>query len=312
MKQFKKIFLMPAVALIVLLTALSSIQAQVVTDYDGNIYDTVVIGTQTWLKQNLKTTHYNSGDLIRNVTSAASWAALISGARCYYNNDSLSNDSVYGALYNWYAVASPNNLCPSGWKVPSDADWQAAEAFLGGSLTAGGQMKEAGTLHWTSPNNGATNSTGFTGLPGGMRTPVNPVFQTLAENGLWWTSTTSGSYAWSTYMWYMNAGIDHNPAPKTYGFSVRCIKDIAYGTEDALLPGSLKLYPNPSHEQLIIESGESQNSMLVIYNLLGEEMMKVPLHQGKNEINISALPKGIYIVRTSGPSEAMQQKLVKN
>jgi hypothetical protein len=115
-------------------------QAQTVTDYDGNVYDTVVIGNQVWLKQNLKTTHDNTGTLIPNVADSAAWANLSSWGRCYYNNDSAAYDSVYGPLYNWY-VANNSNVCPLGWHVASNAEWQAAETFLGGANVAGGKMK---------------------------------------------------------------------------------------------------------------------------------------------------------------------------
>ncbi len=202
-------------------------QSQTVNDYDGNVYDTVIIGSQVWLKENLKVTHYSNGIPIPNVTGNSAWANLATGARCYYNNDSSAFDSVYGPLYNWYAVNDTSNICPSGWHVSTNAEWTEAEIYLGGTGIAGGKMKEAGTAHWLSPNTGATNSSGFTGLPGGMRDPINNDFRTIQENGLWWTATAyNGSMAWSTYLWYLNAGVDHNPGTKKYGFSVRCVKDI--------------------------------------------------------------------------------------
>ncbi len=157
-----------ALFLLVILALLSCRnQAQVVWDYDGNAYDTVMIGTQVWLKENLRVTHYNNGDLIPNITGNTEWAATATGARCYYNNDSASYDPVYGVLYNWYAVSDSRHLCPAGWHVSGNAEWQAAENYLGGDVIAGGKMKEEGTLHWLSPNTGATNASRFTGLPGG-------------------------------------------------------------------------------------------------------------------------------------------------
>ena len=158
-------------------------QSQPVTDYDGNVYDTVIIGSLTWLKQNLKVTHYNNGVTIPNVTGNVEWASLTTGGRCYYDNDSVANDSVYGVLYNWYAVSDPGQICPSGWHVSTNAEWNTTEAYLGGTGIAGGKMKEAGTAHWLSPNTGATNSSGFTDLPGNMRDPAQN-FRTIHENGL--------------------------------------------------------------------------------------------------------------------------------
>ncbi len=148
--------------------------------------------------------------------------------RCYYNNDSAAWDSIYGPLYNYY-VASNANICPDGWHVSTNAEWQAAELYLGGESVAGGKMKEAGTIHWISPIVGATNSSGFTGLPGGMRSSTS-VFSVLYENGLWWTATSFNvSMAWSTYLWYQFAGVDHNPTPKRYGLNIRCVKNTNIG-----------------------------------------------------------------------------------
>ncbi len=200
-------------------------QAQTVIDYDGNVYDTVIIGSQVWMKQNLKVVHYNNGIPIPNVPNSTAWANLTTGARCYYNNDSVANDSVYGPLYNWYSAHDPN-ICPAGWHISTNAEWQTAETYLGGVFIAGGKMKEADTLHWFSPNTGANNSSGFTGLPGGFRDPASD-FQYIGENGLWWTTTVyTTSTAWSTYLWYLFTGVDHNPTPKKYGLSLRCVKDI--------------------------------------------------------------------------------------
>jgi uncharacterized protein (TIGR02145 family) len=301
---------------ILLLTGLAFLiiknQAQTVTDFDGNVYNTVTIGTQLWLKENLKVTHYNNGVPVPNVADNTSWAAATMGARCYYNNDSVAYDSIYGPLYNWYIVDNINNICPSGWHVPTNAEWQTAEAYLGGSAIAGGKMKEAGTLHWVSPNTGATNSSGFTGLPGGMRDPINQDFRTIGENGLWWTSTAdNASVAWSTYMWYLFAGIDHNPGSKKYGFSIRCVKDISAGFEDINYPGKFNLYPNPSNCRITIECAENQDLEILIYNLFGEMAMQKEVNHSENEIDISALPKGIYLLKIIGETRTMQQKLIK-
>jgi uncharacterized protein (TIGR02145 family) len=287
-------------------------QSQTVIDYDGNVYDTVIIGTQVWLKENLKVTHYNNGVPIPNVTSNTAWASLVTGARCYYNNDSVANDSVYGPLYNWYAVTDINNICPSGWHVSTNAEWQTTETSLGGTYIAGGKMKEAGTEHWLSPNTGATNESGFTGLPGGMRDPINNDFRDIGGNGLWWTATAyNASMAWSTYMWYLFAGVDHNPGTKKYGFSIRCVKDISTGLGDINNIEKIKLYPNPSNSRITIGSAEYQNTYLLVYNLFGEMVMHSVLTKSTNEIDISSLPKGVYILKIAGERGTMQQKLIK-
>ena len=287
-------------------------QSQTVADADGNLYDTVVIGTQVWLKENLRTTHYNNGDPIPNVTASGAWAGLTSGARCYYDNDSVSNDSVYGPLYNWYAATDTRNLCPSGWRISSNAEWTAAETFLGGNTVAGGQMKEAGTLHWLNPNTGATNSSGFTGLPGGMRDPLNNNFRTIGENGLWWTSTAyNGSMAWSTYMWNQFAGVDHNPGSKKYGFSIRCMKDVATGLGNNDSPGKIRIYPNPSAGKITIEPGSCKDSHLLVYNIFGKIVVQKELTGNSNLLDISDLPRGVYLLAITGERWTMQQKIIK-
>jgi len=285
------------------------IQAQTVTDYDGNVYHTVAIGNQVWLKENLKTTHYNNGLPVPHVSGGNSWNGLTTGARCYYNNDSVAFASVYGALYNWYAAAGINEICPAGWHVPTDAEWTAVEIFLGGSYIAGGKMKEAGTAHWLSPNTGATNSSDFTGLPGGML-GTNFTFETLYENGLWWTSTTSGSYAWSRYFWYLFAGVDRNPTPKTVALSIRCIKDVNVGSGE-LNEQKIRLYPNPSSGRITLECAGYQASNIMMYDQLGKMVLNRELTSPATDMDISFLPDGIYLIRINGETWTVQQKLIK-
>jgi uncharacterized protein (TIGR02145 family) len=303
----RKVFLFAGLAFLII-----GIQAQTVMDYDGNLYDTVVIGTQAWFKQNLKVTHYNNGTPIPLVIDTVTWAGLTTGARCYYANDSSSYDSIYGPLYNWHAVNDSNSICPEGWRVSSIPDWQAAESSLGGFDVAGGAMKESGTLHWASPNTGATNSSGFTGLPGGMRDPVQNNFRTLTENGLWWTTTAyNSSAAWSVYMWYLNTGIDHNPTPKTLGLSIRCVKDVATGTGNKLLPRKIKIYPVPAENRITIEYYTEQNQELRVFDLYGKMVLCHELTKQINQIDISALKNGIYILMIDDDQGPVLQKLVK-
>ena len=142
---------------------------------DGNTYNTIMIGTQTWMKENLKTTTFNDGTSIPLETDATKWAALTSSGYCYYNNDEATYKDTYGVLYNWYTV-NTGKLCPSGWHIPIEADWTNLTTFLGGENGAGGKLKESGTSHWINPNSGATNETKFTALPGGERVSVNGSF----------------------------------------------------------------------------------------------------------------------------------------
>jgi len=286
-------------------------QAQTVIDYDGNVYDTVIIGTTVWMKQNLKVTHYNNGTPIPNITDNTAWSSLTTGARCYFNNDSAAYDSVYGAIYNWYVIIDTNNICPTGWHVSTNAEWQTTETYLGGINVAGGKMKEADTLHWTNPNSGATNSSGFTGLPGGLR-DVSGNFLYKHENGLWWTATAySASKAWGTYLWYLNTAVDHNAVSKTYGLNIRCIKDNNTGLEDFNKIEKLKLYPNPANDKITIDFTKNDNINLVVYNTIGEIVMLRKLTKGTTEINIRSLVTGAYFIKITGDDFTLQLKLIK-
>lgn len=207
--------------------ALSGCHSNKVKDIDGNKYKTVTIGTQVWMRENLKTTRYNDGTLIPLVTDSDAWTELNTPAFCWYNNDQ-ANKNVYGALYNWYAV-STGKLCPDGWHVSADSEWVKMKITLdeaGFIENAGGILKEAGTSHWKSPNAEANNKTGFTALPGGYRS-YNGSFSYLGIAGYWWTSTQymeSNVYFWNLRYKF---GLAYKYiAEMTNGFSVRCLKDL--------------------------------------------------------------------------------------
>jgi len=197
--------------------------ANSLTDIDGNVYKTVQIGTQTWMVENLKITKYRDGSAIPNVTDKNAWASLTTGAYCWYDNFT-ENKATYGALYNWYAV-NTGNLCPTGWHVPTDTEWTTLCNYLGGESVAGGKMKETGTAHWLSPNTGATNSSNFSGLPGGCRYS-NAIYNGAGVSGDWWSTTeTSSSYAWDHNLVYNGTNLGRNYYSKADGFSIRCLKD---------------------------------------------------------------------------------------
>ncbi len=285
-------------------------EAQYITDYDGNEYDTITIGAQVWMKQNLKVTHYNDGTPIPNVSDSTAWAHLTSGARCYYNNDSVAFDSVYGALYNWYAVSNPN-ICPAGWHVSTNTEWQQTEVTLGGDAVAGGEMKEAGIVHWLSPNYGATNNSGFTGLPGGLRNNTS-VFEFIQENGLWWTTTNfSSTLIWSTYLWYAFAGVDHNPLYKRYGLSIRCVKNDDTNTEELNTIENLYIYPNPSKDKISIKLPETGFTSITLINSAGQIVIHQFPESPEDEIDISNLTPGIYFIQIEGPTMNKHIKFIK-
>ena len=210
-----------------------------VTDYDGNTYQAIKINNQCWMAENLKVTHYSNGDAIHLITSGTIWGALADNntddAFCYYDNNSSSE---YGALYTWAAAMGDNGVssntnpsqvqgvCPNGWHLPSDAEWTELTDYLSGEGVAGGKMKETGTSHWNFPNTGATNESEFTGLPAGFRTDDFGDFVNANSYCFFWSSTQENATdAWYRQLAYSNDNTNRWYDKKSYGFSVRCIRD---------------------------------------------------------------------------------------
>lgn len=220
-----------------------------VTDNNGNSYQSVVICNQTWTKSNLNVSKYTDGTPIPQVTDPTQWANLTTGAWCYYNN-TTANGTIYGKLYNWYAVmgiydaasgANPalrKKLAPTGWHIPTDAEWSSLINCLdpnanGGNTlpnTAGGKMKSIGTIQastglWSNPNTAATNESGFTGLPAGYLNSFGP-FSIIGSDGIWWSSSEfNTALAWGRSLYYNTGSAGMVSSSKGYGFSVRCVKD---------------------------------------------------------------------------------------
>jgi uncharacterized protein (TIGR02145 family) len=194
----------------------------------------VTIGTQIWSNKNLSVARYRNGDPIPQVTDATQWRNLTTGAWCWYNNDSAAYAATYGRLYNWYAVNDPRGLAPQGWRIPTEGDWNRLVKFIDPSAdttcqgcdqstAAGGAMKS--TTGWNNPNAGATNSSGFSGLPGGVRYG-DGTFNFVGVYGLWWSAGEFGTaFAWSRGLSNYNAVVGRNGHYKTVGFSVRVVRD---------------------------------------------------------------------------------------
>jgi uncharacterized protein (TIGR02145 family) len=193
-----------------------------VTDIDGNTYATIEIGTQLWMAENLRTTRYRNGDPIPNVKGDDQWTGLRTGAWAHYENDP-KYEVPYGKVYNWYTVKDPRKVCPTGWHVPTDAEWATLTDHWGGENHAGGKLKSK--TSWNAPNTGATNASGLSGLPGGYRYG-NGYFSSLGNNGYWWSASESGAEnAWNRPLYYGNVGIYRNYGNKRNGVSVRCLRD---------------------------------------------------------------------------------------
>jgi uncharacterized protein (TIGR02145 family) len=201
-----------------------------INDVEGNTYKTIKIGTQIWMAENLRTTKYRNNISIPNISDNTQWQNNATGAWSYYNNDA-TNNNPYGKLYNWYAVNNSNGICPTGWHVPTDAEWTTMINVLDPNAaggvnvnTAGGKMKSTGTQYWISPNTGATNSSGFSGLSGGERYGV--VFNGIGSFGRWWSSTENKTgNAWYRNLFYLEGDVSRSGNYKSNGCSVRCLRD---------------------------------------------------------------------------------------
>jgi uncharacterized protein (TIGR02145 family) len=185
------------------------------------------ISGQIWMNENLNVAVYADGTAIPEVTDPTAWANLTTGAWCWYNNDA-TNGAIYGKLYNWNAVADSRGLCPTGFHVPTDEEWTTLSNNLGGTAVAGGKMKSTGITRWDSPNTDATNSSGFSGLPGGVRfiNANGTFFGDIGFQGFWWSSSESETiYGWNRLLVAITGDLFRNRLTKNSGSSVRCIKN---------------------------------------------------------------------------------------
>ena len=209
----------------------------ILADIDGNEYTTIVIGDQCWMMENMEVTHYRNGDPIPHVTDSATWNGLSSGAYCEYDNNP-SHVPTYGRLYNWYAVDDSRNIAPDGWHVPTDEEWKQLEMYLGMSQAQadstglrgtdeGGKLKDTGTTHWHSPNDCATNESGFTALAGGYRSNSHE-FIGMGDVTHFWSSSTwedSSGFAWHRHLYSLSCLVRRSPFYEQGGISVRCVRD---------------------------------------------------------------------------------------
>ncbi|MCA1760358.1 MAG: fibrobacter succinogenes major paralogous domain-containing protein, partial [Bacteroidales bacterium] len=208
----------------------SRAEQNTVTDVDGNIYNIVEIGSQTWFAENLRTSNYNDNTPIPMVSEATEWSSLTTGAYSWFDNDSAIHEIPYGKMYNWYAVNS-EKLCPAGWHVPVESEWLELANYLGGNVVAGGKLKSTGTIEdgtglWEAPND-ATNETGFSGLPGGRRYG-NGSFEQKGMTGYWWSpqqDTPGYAFFWTLRSVTSGGGLYGGIQAFNEGMSIRCIKD---------------------------------------------------------------------------------------
>lgn len=222
------------------------------TDVDGNVYKTILIGSQCWMQENLNVSKYKNGALIPEVLTSSSWFSLKTGGMVYFNNLSGEN-FVYGKLYNWYAIDNKRGICPNGWDVPANSDWDLLISYLGGDLYAGGKMKSKGNAYWKSPNLGATNESYFNGLPGGNRNEFGD-FNYLGISTFWWSANEYDLYnAWFYNINFNFVQIKKINYNKNFGYSVRCIKSNNF---KIITPKVITLAVSDTREYSFVSGGE--------------------------------------------------------
>lgn len=287
--------------------------AQTVTDIDGNIYDTVIIGAQIWLKQNLKTTKYNNGvdipttslPINNNASAIYQWS---------YDDDSTNIDT-YGRLYTWNVANNTNNVCPTGWHVPDNSDWETLRDYLGGGSIAGAKMKEVGTTHWNETDSTVTNSSGFTALGGGFR--GNPSgFNNLGTLGSFWSTTpfgTTDSFPRGTSfnLYANNNTFLSSVAVSNNGKSIRCIKTVTTGVNDTSIPNQLQVYPNPAINQITVSSEAIRDYNLTIYDILGNKVLQQQVANNTTPIDIAHLSKGTYFIQLESKNQVVSSTFIK-
>ncbi|MCQ2263120.1 MAG: fibrobacter succinogenes major paralogous domain-containing protein [Bacteroidales bacterium] len=223
-----KMNLIKAMTLVFVMGCAMSLSAQkdggTVKDVDGNEYKTVVIGSQTWFAENLKTTKYANGNKIPNITDNAKWVDCKSPAYCWYDNN--SGNKEWGALYNWYVINS-GNICPNGWHVATDADWTTLENKVGGRSKAALALRESGKDHWKAePETGkAKDDYGFGMYAAGFRNAYGDFTWQTVDAGYWTATGKTPSYAWNRTAYYYDEHMNRHEIQKCFGYSVRCVKN---------------------------------------------------------------------------------------
>lgn len=287
-------------------------------DIDGNVYNTVIIGTQEWTQTNFTVSKFTDGTPIPEHINPQQGGQ--NNIALYNNYYSAANGVIYGKLYNWYAIAGVYNnaslndtslrkqFAPPGWHVPTTDEWNTLITFLGGSSVAGGKMKEVGTTLWSNPNTGATNDSGFTGLPGGEWSTGGAGFQFKGLRGTWWSScqTINGSFINNTNNWmptlrYTLSSIDQPSGMSASSkFSVRLIKDSDLNNH-TFFGDNFKIYPNPAKDQITIDCGDVTNMIGLRYkiiNTIGQEIIEGNIISYQHSVPLNQLKgQGIYFVK---------------
>jgi uncharacterized protein (TIGR02145 family) len=306
----------------IFLTLLSN--AQLVTDIDGNNYSTVIIGSQVWMVENLKSIKYCNGDTISSTIPAAFNISNESTPKYQWAYDGIdSNANTYGRLYTWYTVTDIRNICPTGWHVPSIDEWTVLSDYLtnngygyegSGYDIAKSLASSSGWIIADYPGNvgndqASNNSSGFTALPGGSRYDYGS-FVGIGDECYWWSSTEdTANYAWIRHLesYWMN--FTYGSFPKNFGHSVRCIEDNIPSSNNSINRDEMIIYPNPAKEKLYLKNINQTNALIMIYDLQGKLVLCKQIDT--YFIDISNLRKGIYVLKMTGSRNVLINKFIK-
>jgi uncharacterized protein (TIGR02145 family) len=324
----KKIFKLSLIALFINVGLSNIVNAQTVTDYEGNVYNTVTIGTQIWMKENLKSKKYNDGTDITLVMDSIEWTTKTTGSYCFYNNDEMVNKDLYGALYNYYAV-STGKLCPTGWHVPSKDEWTALLDYLAAngynydgtfvSNKVAIAMSEFENWGYSTgmgcvgnPSyQSMHNSSGFSARPGGFRygtTPIIPSsYMFVTMRAMWWASDSMQGMAYLTMIDRYNPVVTQTGNLPTSGLSCRCLSDNSANINDVNDNIEFNVYPNPTTERINIEWDSNNEATLQVINILGEIIFE---NKFTRSMGLELLGKGIYFIKIIDGSSSITKKIV--
>ncbi len=281
-----------------------------VTDIDGNEYPTVVIGTQEWMAENLRTSRLNDGTPIPHITDNQAWYGADAMAMCWYNNDSAGHHWPYGRLYNGYVAELPT-ICPAGWSLPTTQDWDLMITYLGGSEVAGGKLKDTGFVYWEPPNTGATNSSGFTGIPSGFRSHMDGTFNYKGQRAGWFVRQPGSGLAFRFVSWSMESS-GSGPVHIPMGLSIRCFRQATSAEEPETYSPEINLYPVPAKEHLTVDLGvmPQPETRIRITDMAGRSLLFTTLANQTTTLNIGHLPSGIYMAEVIQENESILRKKI--